>query len=236
VELAKVRELGLRKNWLKLNLLGLAILFSMSRAAIGGALIALFLLSPRFRKSVLLTFPIMALGTFIFISQIKPKTVDSSSGDFKYDDYRKFAMNKSLNVFKDHAFFGVGPGKYGGHVSLKYKSPIYGDYAFTGEYYDYLHDRVCSIEQQWLQALAELGIVGTCSLIMLMVAPVFVLHKLLRKETDFFLKAFMIALMVMPFQMGFYMLGFTITQQQEWLVPYFTFVGMLVGMQRRSKK
>jgi O-antigen ligase len=236
VELAKVRELGLRKNWLKLSLLGLAILFSMSRSAIGGALIALFLLSPCFRKSVLLTFPIMALGAFLFISQTKPKTIDSLSGDFKYDDYRKFAMNKSLDVFKDHPFFGVGPGKYGGHVSLKYNSPIYSNYAFAGVYYDYIHDRVGSIEQQWLQALAELGIVGTCSFIMLMVTPVFVLHKLLRKETDFFFKAFMIALMVMPFQMGFYMLGFTMTQQQEWLVPYFTFVGMLVGMQRRLKK
>lgn len=50
VELARLRQKDLKKNWLKLAILGLAIFFSMSRSALGGALIALFFLSRPIRK------------------------------------------------------------------------------------------------------------------------------------------------------------------------------------------
>lgn len=233
VELARRRELKLRqRHRLKLTFLGLAILFSVSRCAIGGALIALFLLLPRFRKMVMWSFPAIVLIGALFFSHLKPTTQESSSGIFSYDNYRKFTFQKSLEIFKDHPFCGVGAGMYGGHISLRYDSPVYAKYGFTGQHFDYLHDRVGSIEQQWAQVLAELGVVGMFLFTILMVTPIFILHKLLRKEDDIFFKALITALMIMPFQMGFYMSGFTVSQIQEWLIPYFAFVGMLVGAQR----
>lgn len=236
VELARIKELGLRKNWLRVVILGLAVLFSVSRSAIGGALIALFFLSFSRHKAIALSLPVIAIGVFLFISYLQSPTTSSSVGIFDYDNYRKFAMEKSLNIFKDHPFYGVGAGMYGGHISLRYNSPIYTEYGFTGVYFDYLHDRVGSIEQQWFQVLVELGVIGTILIIILMATPIFILYRLLKKEKDIFFKVLIIGLMVMPLQMFFYMLGFTLTQNQQWLIPYFVFVGMLVGMQRKVKR
>jgi len=232
VELARRRESGLKRRGLRLIFLGLAIFFSGSRSAIGGALIALFLLLPRFRKKVMWSIPVIVLIGALFFPYFKPTTPEPFSGTFSYDDYRKFAFQKSLEIFKDHPFCGVGAGMYGGHISVRYDSPVYAKYGFTGQYFDYLHDRVGSIEQQWLQTIAELGIVGLLVFIILLITPIFILRRLFKKEADVFSKALISALMVMPFQMGFYMLGFTVSQMEEWLIPYFAFVGMLAGARR----
>jgi len=224
----------MKQNRLRLFLLGLAVLFSFSRCAIGGALIVLFLLSSRFRKMIVWFLPAISIIGILFFAHLNSTTQEYSAGIFNYDDYRKFTLEKSLEVFKDHPYFGVGAGMYGGHISLRYNSPIYAKYGFdTGKYFDYLHDRVGSIEQQWLQVLTELGIVGMLLFTILLITPIFILRKLLKKQSDAFFKALSKGLMIMPFQMVFYMVAFTVSQQQEWLVPYFAFVGMFVGAQRR---
>jgi O-antigen ligase len=234
VELGKVREIGLGRNTIKLTVLGLAILFSVSRAAIGGALISLFLLVCGFlrrRTALLVLIAAASLIVFLGIKSMYPAGKRGEVG--RYERYREYSFKVSLKVFKDHAITGVGPGMYGGHVSIRHNSPIYAQYGFTGEHFDYLKYGVMSIEQLWLQALAELGVLGTVLLTLLLLTPIFILSKLLSRENDTTLRGLIRGLQVMPFQMMFYMFGFTITQESQWLVPYFGFLGMLAGLKRR---
>jgi O-antigen ligase len=236
IEVARAKEFGLRNSWIKLAFLGAAIIFSVSRTAIITAFMTPLFLSLRFRKLFFVALPILLLGiiSFMYIQTIDAET--HAEEMLTHGEYRKFALGKSFEIFSDNPVAGVGPGMYGGHISIKYNSPIYAQYNFTGRFYEYLFERVGSIEQQWSQILAELGLAGAVLFVILMVAPYVILRRLMRKETDGFFLAFEAGLMVMPLQMFCYMLTFTVTQQQEWLFPYFAFVGMLVGSQRRANK
>ena len=44
--------------------------------------------------------------------------------------YRVYTMNKSLEVFKDHPILGVGPGMFGGVISVIFNSHVYDEYNF----------------------------------------------------------------------------------------------------------
>ena len=235
VEVARVKEDGLKTNLRRLVILGLAILFSFSRSAIAAAFIVPFLVSSRLRKITIYFIPVIVLAGMLFYPYFKEAKAKDATNIFNYGRYRNFALEKSLTIWKDNPIFGVGPGMYGGHISLRFNSPIYARYGFTGPFYDYLSKRVGSIEQQWVQVLAEIGIVGLLLLVALIFTPYFILKRLLRAETTPFFKALEIGLMVMSFQMCLRMMSVTLTQQQEWLIPYFAFIGMLVGTQRRTK-
>jgi hypothetical protein len=71
-------------------------------------------------------------------------------------------------------------------------------------------------------------------LMIVIFTPVYILYRIRQKEKDIFLRALIGALMVMPVLMSIYMLGFTVTQLRIWLVPYYFFVGALVGSRRRA--
>lgn len=231
VELAILQQKNFRNNKLNLVILGLAILFSMSRAALGGALIALFFLSRPLRKLSLISLPFIIV-VMVFLASF-PDIVNKDLSDkfFRHDEYRSFAQEMSLDVWRDHPFSGTGPGMYGGHVSLKYNSPIYQQYEFSGIYFEYLKE-VGSIEQQWMQMLAELGMIGVFLFILVLSSPIIILFRLSKARNSQFIETLIAAFMVMPVQMCFYAFGYNIPN--EWMVPYFVFLGMLVGMQRRN--
>ena len=233
-EMARIKREGLRNGWLKIVLLGLALLFSVSRCVIGAALIALFLL-PHGRKLFYLILPAVIIVAIFPSRLLEVAERHAPASIVSYDEYRKFALEKSLDVFKDHPLWGVGPGMYGGHISLKYDSPIYRQYGFSGRNYRHLHNKVASIEQQWLQVLAELGILGAFLFILLLLSPILILYRLSTKNNDSLTKALISGFMVMPLQMCFLGIGFTVTNKGAWLIPYFTFVGMLVGTERSKK-
>jgi O-antigen ligase len=239
IELARGREEGVKNN-VALFILTAAILFSMSRAAIGGSILALFLLSRRTRRMAIVT--AFGFGFFVFMIGVpssistafsKKPEANSSAQVLCYDKYRHFARTISLDIIRDHSVFGVGPGMYGGHISLEYDSPIYQEYGFGGQYYEYLHDRVGSIEQELLQVLAEVGVPGFICFSLVICAPFVILSRIARRTDNAANRAMIAGLKVMPFLMLFYMFGYTVSQMQEWLIPYFTFVGMLSGEQRR---
>jgi len=234
VELARIREHGSMSKWVKITILGLAILFSLSRTAIGGALIALFLVLPLFRRRLMFFLPVIVL-TGALIYNLFGFAFLKNNSKFKIPDpYREYTFNKSIEIFKDNSLFGIGPGMYGGHISLKYGSDVYLRYGFEKRHYDYLRNVVGSIEQQWVQILAEIGVPGLFLFVFLILTPMFILYKLKKSVTDPLMLAIINGFMIMPFQMGLYMFSFTLSQQQQWLFPYFAFLGMLVGAQRRD--
>lgn len=75
--------------------------------------------------------------------------------------FRGYALHKSIEIWRDHYFFGTGPGMYGGVVSVKYNSPVYEKYNFDSEQYNYWVKKIRSLDQFWSQILAETGIIGT---------------------------------------------------------------------------
>lgn len=218
-------------NWAVLGILGLAVFFSMSRMAIGAAIIAAFVFIFPVRKIVLILSPLLIIVLITYFSSYRQ--IDKSP-DF-YDQYRAYAYEKSMEVFKANPLAGVGAGMYGGHISLRYNSPIYNRYNFGGDFYNYLH-WVGSIEQLWLQIIGELGLFGIIFFLVLLFSPSIILYRLLQKIDDKYLKGFTWGLIAMPLLIGFYMIAFTITNSGAWLFPYFAFVGMIVGYIRRNKR
>jgi hypothetical protein len=67
---------------------------------------------------------------------------------------------KSWEVFKDNAWLGTGPGRFGGQVAMVTASPLYQRYAFLplrGEYHP--------LDVFWSRLLAEFGILGSAAYI-----------------------------------------------------------------------
>lgn len=80
---------------------------------------------------------------------------------FLDDGYRTLFLMKSVEVLFDNPIFGVGPGKFGGWVSINYhQSPIYDLYQFDT-------DGISSIDMFWPHFIVEIGILGVIPLIFL---------------------------------------------------------------------
>ena len=75
-------------------------------------------------------------------------------------DYRAYAKDKALKIWRGNPVFGAGPGMFGGVVSVIFNSPVYKKYGFSQKWYDYMKP-FRSLDQFWPQALAELGTSGT---------------------------------------------------------------------------
>lgn len=73
--------------------------------------------------------------------------------------YREYTKNKAMEIWGDHPMMGVGPGMFGGKISIRmHKSPVYEEYNFIA------HDKLTrweGIDYFWPQVQAETGIIGT---------------------------------------------------------------------------
>ena len=113
-------------------------------------------------------------------------------------NYRKHTKIKAVEIWKDNPFWGVGPGMFGGVISIKYKSPIYEAYALEG--YELYTKRYGSLDQFWPQALAETGLVGISAFAALFVSLFIIFYTLIGRsantELDGLLRGLMIYTMV----------------------------------------
>lgn len=70
------------------------------------------------------------------------------------DGYREIWLLKSINIIRDYIWFGVGPGMYGGWVSINFiSSPIY-------SLYNVDTDGISSIDMFFVHLMAEVGVIG----------------------------------------------------------------------------
>ena len=77
------------------------------------------------------------------------------------DGYRVLWLSKSFEIVKDNPFFGVGPGKFGGWVSINYNySNIYDLYRFDT-------DGISSIDMFFPHLIGETGIIGAISYLLI---------------------------------------------------------------------
>ncbi|NOZ70177.1 MAG: O-antigen ligase family protein [Deferribacteres bacterium] len=105
----------------------------------------------------------------------------------KVTPYRKYAREKALEVWREYPFWGVGPGRFGGAVSILFKSPLYEKYNFKPEE-NYLLRKWKSLDQFWPQVLTETGIFGTASFAVMFLTFFMVFLMLGKRLDDYDLK------------------------------------------------
>lgn len=142
--------------------------------------------------------------------------------------FREYALMKSMEIWKDHPFLGVGPGMYGGVVSLLFNSPIYEQYYFSPRWFTYV-SRFRSLDQFWPQILAEMGLLGTfCFGILL-----FVLWKVSKEAAlatkDGFRKRMLSGFSVVPVVLIAYLFGSGLNLT-AFLLTYSVLFGMALGI------
>jgi O-antigen ligase len=157
------------------------VIASVSRMAYGGLIFVASIILFRRRKWFI---SLLLVVLFILVININPgdhpdiKSILNLSelteaGDLDSETIRLYSRYKSVEIWKDHPVWGVGPGMFGGIVAFKYHSYINELYNLKSGYLG----RVQSIEQFWYQILAEIGITGTLCFINLIIILVIVLYK-----------------------------------------------------------
>jgi len=202
------------------------IFLSISRMVWIGFLISFFFLfiqekGKKFKILFLLITTLIAFAIPYFY-YITAREIDQSSY------FRGYALSKSLEIFKDHPIWGVGPGMYGGVVSFTFHSPIYQKYSFDKNWLDFIKE-FRSVDQFWPQILAEMGVSGALFFGVLL----FYLWKVPKKMSEIsgneFRKKMLSGLSVMPIVLVVYLFGSGLNLT-PFLLTYSTLLGLILGM------
>src|SRR5919202_2706611 len=65
----------------------------------------------------------------------------------------------TLPLIRDHLWFGVGPGRFGGHIALITGSPLYAEYHFPA----FVYATGGQVDMFWTHTVAESGLLGTAA-------------------------------------------------------------------------
>lgn len=142
-------------------------------------------------------------------------------------DYRSYTQAKAMKVWYDHPIFGVGPGMFGSHVSVRFNSPVYEQYGFQQPYTDYLKF-VGTIEQEWLMLLAELGLGGMILFLFILATFCLIALWCVKGTKNAFHQGLGWGLMGMPIVIVIYGVAYTVTNNSFFFVTYCALLGLLV--------
>jgi len=149
--------IAVRKGKLLIGICILCLLLSASRGPIIATLFTFFLYYlnkgvsfSRVFKWFLLSVPLI----FLLGDKILSRFSDISVNYFAEDQYRALYLIKSIEILRDHLAFGVGPGRFGGWVSINFhESEIYTIYNIDTK-------GISSIDMFWPHFLPEVGLIG----------------------------------------------------------------------------
>jgi len=215
-----------RMRWQNL-LFASGIFLSISRMVWIGFFISFFFLfiqakGRKFKILFLLATILIAFSIPTFYS-ITAREIDKSVY------FRGYALSKSLEIFKDHPVWGVGPGMYGGVVSFTFDSPVYQKYSFDKDWLDFIKG-FRSLDQFWPQIFAEMGGVGTLFFGFLL----FYLWKVPKKISEIsgneFRKKMLSGISVIPIVLVIYLFGSGLNLT-PFLLTYSTLLGLMLGME-----
>ncbi len=145
--------------------------------------------------------------------------------------YRFYARGQAIEVWKDNPLWGVGPGRFGGVVSVIFKSPVYKKYDFTSVV---LLQRYRSIDQFWPQVLAEMGIIGVVGFAGLFIALFTILFILRRRVTSDEMKGLLTGLVIFTIVILIYLLGSGLNITAV-LFTFSAFAGMGLGCSNKQE-
>jgi hypothetical protein len=150
-------------------------------------------------------------------------------GKLKKEDvhFRMYAKDKAMEVWRDDPLFGVGPGMFGGVVSIIFDSPIYKKHDFSEKWFNYMKP-FRSLDQFWPQALAELGVVGTTLIAVLLISIFFTLFGVRKKAKDDDTRNLLAGLALATLMIFVYTMGSGLNDT-SFLFTYSAFVGIGLG-------
>lgn len=142
-----------RKQDIFLILLTLSLLLATgSRGPLLGLMAAIVLVAP-LRKSILVLITLVTFGIIFGQSLIYKIGTDLNPANLEHN-WRYIWLLDSARVFSDHPFLGVGPGRFGGWVSVNYQySEIYAEYNISTF-------GIATIDMFWPHLLVEMGLFG----------------------------------------------------------------------------
>jgi len=203
----------------------IGVLLSVSRISYMGLLFVLVVRIINSRKWYIVTTILFIILALLLLpnnkSRIPSKEIQKSGSYLlreKRISFREYAGFVSLQVWKDHPLFGVGPGMFGGDVAYKYRSPLYEEYNFFE-----IYSHVRSLDQLWPQLLAETGIIGLVVFIELLLT-IYILM-LLEEENGAVLTRALGAYTVVLF---FYFFSNNLNNPALFY-PYCAFIGVCLG-------
>ncbi|GAB4534056.1 MAG: hypothetical protein Fur0020_00360 [Thermodesulfovibrionia bacterium] len=215
------------------------VLMSVSRIAYTGfVLLGLSQIIRGQKWFIALLIPMFILMIVIFsiedINVLKYLDIDRQFllyGDEALIDFRDTAKEGAIQIWREHLLIGAGPGSYGGIVSVKYNPSIYERYKLPSDFVFHLKMQG-SIDQFWLQLLAECGITGIVSFTMFLVSIIIVLLILKIWASSEEVSALFSGLIVITLIIFIYSLysGLNLTPI---LFTYSAFTGMAIGNESR---
>jgi hypothetical protein len=214
------RKLNIKVFFLLLS----GIIASVSRMAYGGLIVVMSMQLFKVKKW-LIPLLLITLVVLIYINNILNLSEPTNGGDLDFNNVRLYSRYKSIEIWKDHPFMGVGPGIFGGIVSLRPNSHIYAEYNFRETVYI---NKVGSIEQFWFQIMPEMGIIGALLFINFIIFLFITLYKLREQAMSQDMKNLFSALIVFIPCILIYTIGSGINIAPV-LFTYCAFVGMGVG-------
>ncbi len=219
-----------RFRWQNLVLL-IGIFLSVSRMVWFAFLISLFMLLLQIKSKKIFLFLIPGIITIVLVFPFfYTSTMEEWSSETKYRGYTRM---KSLEIWKAHPLLGVGPGMYGGVVSVVFNSPIYERYDFSERWFNYGLKKFHSIDQFWPQILAEMGFLGVLGFGFLL----FILWQIAKSVSsgakDIFRKKMLSGLSVIPLVLVIYLIGSGLNLT-PFLLTYSIFFGMILGMKNEN--
>jgi hypothetical protein len=212
----------------------MGILFSISRVAYAGFLFLIGLkISKRWRMLIILVIFLFVVSYLyiLFFQDFDPSnrfgnlTFQEESSDL--EKFRRLAMNKSMEVWKDYPFWGAGPGMFGGAVAFKYHSPVYEEYNFFQ-----ILTFIYSLDQFWPQLLAEMGIIGAVTFAALLISIFITFLILGQRIASDEIKGLFNGLAVFTVIFVIYTFGGNLNNVSI-LYPYCAFVGIGLGCSKK---
>jgi hypothetical protein len=156
------------------------LFISNSRGPIIALMLTVLILSIFLRaipiRKILIGMVILLIMTTWFGSDLIYRMSQLNVDEFSNDTYRMFYLMKSFEIFLDNFFIGVGPGMFGGWVSINYSD------SYIYEMYDISAKGVSSIDMFFPHLFVEVGVLGFLAYLSLYVRPFFYFKRLYNKS------------------------------------------------------
>ncbi len=152
---------------------------------------------------------------------------NSSQSLIMQSKFRGYVISKSIEIWKDHKMFGVGPGMYGDVVSFIANSPVYANYNWDEFYFNFAKLGK-NLDQFYPVVLAESGFVSPFLFILLFIVLSVVPFIILRQSDSQFIRELMKGLITLPMIISVLLMVNTINMSFLWF-PYLALLGMSIG-------
>jgi O-antigen ligase len=139
-----------------------------------------------------------------------------------------------MEIWKDHKALGVGPGMFGGVISIVFNSPVYKEYNFSQKWYDFMKP-FRSLDQFWPQIMAEMGTIGALIFAGLFISLLIIFYLRRKHASDDEEKGLFAGLMIATVYIFIYSLGSGLNMTL-FLFTYSALAGMVLGYENTFNK